>query len=160
MYKRAHVNVNIPLVCFCVQVGDEVVISTTSYNTWETEKRLIAAVSADSRTLILDRALSHKHIGQFSICCVTTLNWSCDKGVWGWPLSLRVSSGETHSVSGTSMSYTLAADVGLLTRNIKIIGQEYPQMMEESFGARLLVGTYSWAGIDYKGFLFCFLANI
>lgn len=70
-------------------------------------------------------------------------------------LSLRLSSGETHSVSGTSFSYTLAADVGLLTRNIKIIGHEYPQMMEESFGARLLVGTYSWAGIDYKGsFLF------
>lgn len=24
-------------------------------------------------------------------------------------------------------------------------------MVEESFGARLLVGTFSWAGIDYKG---------
>lgn len=59
--------------------------------------------------------------------------------------------GETHFVSGTSFSYTLAADVALLTRNIKIIGVEYPQMMLESFGARLLVGTYSWAGIDYKG---------
>lgn len=66
-------------------------------------------------------------------------------------LSLLLCSGETHSVSGTSSSYTLAADVGLLTRNIKIIGQEYPEMMQESFGARLLVGTYSWAGIDYKG---------
>lgn len=54
-------------------------------------------------------------------------------------------------MSGTSFSYTLAADVALLTRNIKIIGEEYPQMMKESFGARLLVGTYSWAGIDYKG---------
>lgn len=62
-----------------------------------------------------------------------------------------LSPGETHAVSGTSFSYTLAADVALLTRNIKIIGVEYPQMMEESFGARLLVGTYSWAGIDYKG---------
>lgn len=65
------------------------------------------------------------------------------------PVSL--SPGETHSVPGTSLSYTLAADVALLTRNIKIIGEEYPQMMEESFGARLLVGTFSWSGIDYKG---------
>lgn len=24
-------------------------------------------------------------------------------------------------------------------------------MNEESFGARVLVGTYSWAGVDYKG---------
>lgn len=60
-------------------------------------------------------------------------------------------SGETHSVSGTSFSYTLAADVALLTRNIRIIGEEYPEMMKESFGARLLVGTYSSAGINYKG---------
>lgn len=61
------------------------------------------------------------------------------------------SAGESYSVAGTTMSYTLAANVALLTRNIKIIGKEYPQMTEESFGARLLVGTYSWAGIDYKG---------
>ncbi|KAI3358131.1 hypothetical protein L3Q82_003134 [Scortum barcoo] len=103
------------------QVGDEVAISTTSYNTWETEKRQITAVSADGLTLTLNQPLTYTHIAG------------------------------THSVSGTSMSYTLAADVGLLTRNIKIIGQEYPEMMKESFGARLLVGSYSWAGIDYKG---------
>ena len=52
------------------------------------------------------------------------------------------------------MSYTIAADVGLLTRNIKIIGQDYAAMFEESFGARVVVGTYSWAGIDYKGTTF------
>ncbi|XP_076610974.1 PKHD1 like 1, tandem duplicate 1 [Chaetodon auriga] len=103
------------------QVGDEVAISTTSYNAWETEKRQITAVSADGRVLTLNQPLAHTHIG------------------------------ETHSVAGTSFSYTLAADVGHLSRNIKIIGEEYPQMMEESFGARLLVGTYSWGGIDYKG---------
>ncbi|XP_060949378.1 PKHD1 like 1, tandem duplicate 1 [Limanda limanda] len=103
------------------QVGDEVLISTSSYSAWETEKRHIGAVSADGLTLTLNSSLTHTHIG------------------------------ETHSVSGTSRSYTLAADVGLLTRNIKIVGQEYPDMMKDSFGARLLVGTYSWAGIDYKG---------
>ncbi|XP_069572864.1 fibrocystin-L-like [Brachyistius frenatus] len=103
------------------QVGDEIAISTTSYNAWETEKCQIAAVSADGSVLTLNQPLKHTHIG------------------------------ETHSVSGSSLSYTLAADVGLLTRNIKIIGQEYPDMMNDSFGARLLVSTYSSAGIDYKG---------
>uniref|UniRef100_A0A3Q2VVI1 PKHD1 like 1, tandem duplicate 2 n=1 Tax=Haplochromis burtoni TaxID=8153 RepID=A0A3Q2VVI1_HAPBU len=96
------------------QVGDEVVISTSSYTTWETEKRQIAAVSADGFVLTLNQPLTHTHIG-------------------------------------TTFSYTLAADVGLLTRNIKIIGQDYPTMMQDSFGARLLVGTYSWEGINYKG---------
>ncbi|XP_059206673.1 fibrocystin-L-like isoform X1 [Centropristis striata] len=103
------------------QVGDEVVISTSSYSAWETEKRHISAVSADGRILTLNQPLSHTHIG------------------------------ETHSVSGTSSSYTLAADVALVTRNIKIIGEEYPEMMQESFGARLLVGSFSAEGIDYKG---------
>ncbi|XP_036949440.1 PKHD1 like 1, tandem duplicate 1 isoform X2 [Acanthopagrus latus] len=103
------------------QVGDEVAISTTSYNAWETEKRQITAVSSDGRVLTLNQPLNHTHIG------------------------------ETHTASGTSVSYTLAADVALLTRNIKIVGQEYPDMMKESYGARLLVGTYSWKGIDYKG---------
>ena len=41
--------------------------------------------------------------------------------------------------------------MGLLTRNIKVIGQDYSQLFEESFGARVLVGAYSWEGIDYKG---------
>ncbi|KAK9526506.1 hypothetical protein VZT92_015203 [Zoarces viviparus] len=103
------------------QVGDEVVVSTTSYNAWETEKLQITAVSTDGRVLTLNQPLTHTHIG------------------------------ETHSVSGTPLSYTLAADVGLVTRNIKIIGEEYPEMMSESFGARLLVGSYSSAGVDYKG---------
>uniref|UniRef100_A0A3Q3JRM8 Polycystic kidney and hepatic disease 1 (autosomal recessive)-like 1 n=1 Tax=Monopterus albus TaxID=43700 RepID=A0A3Q3JRM8_MONAL len=98
------------------QVGDEVIISTTSYSAWETEKRQITNVSADGLVLTLNQPLTHTHIG------------------------------ETHSVAGSSLSYTLAADVGLLTRNIKIIGQEYPDMMRESFGARVLVSTYPWAG--------------
>ncbi|TKS89105.1 Fibrocystin-L Polycystic kidney and hepatic disease 1-like protein 1 [Collichthys lucidus] len=103
------------------KVGDEVAVSTTSYSALETEKRQITAVSSDGRVLTLNQPLTYTHIG------------------------------ETHSVSGTSWSYTLAASVALLSRNIKIIGQEYPEMMQESFGARLLVGSYSWAGIDYKG---------
>ncbi|XP_075995316.1 PKHD1 like 1, tandem duplicate 1 [Genypterus blacodes] len=103
------------------QVGDEVVISTTGYNAWETEKRQITAVSSAGTVLTLNQPLTHTHIG------------------------------ETHTIASTKQTYTLAADVGLLTKNIKIIGQEYPEMQKESFGARLLVGTFSSEGIDYKG---------
>ncbi|MED6281140.1 Fibrocystin-L, partial [Characodon lateralis] len=103
------------------KVGDQVAISTSSYSTSETEKHRISAVSADGFILTLNQPLAHTHIGG------------------------------THSVSGMSFSYTLAADVGLLSRNIKIIGEEYPAMMTESFGARLLVGTFSSEGVNYKG---------
>ena len=45
-----------------LQVGDEVLISTTSYSAWETEKRHIGAVSADGRTLTLNALFDpHSH---------------------------------------------------------------------------------------------------
>ncbi|PWA19457.1 hypothetical protein CCH79_00020609 [Gambusia affinis] len=104
------------------KVGDQVAVSTSSYRASETEKRRIAAVSADGLVLTLNQPLDHTHMGG------------------------------THSVPGSSFSYTLAADVGLLSRNIRIIGEEYPEMMVESFGARLLVGTFSSSGVSYRGF--------
>ena len=36
-------------------------------------------------------------------------------------------------------TYNLAAEVGLLTRNVRITGGDYPDIEEESFGARVLV---------------------
>ncbi|XP_076157842.1 PKHD1 like 1, tandem duplicate 1 [Alosa pseudoharengus] len=103
------------------QVGDEVVISTTSYDPWQTEKRTIAAISDDLMTLTLSAPLTHTHLGK------------------------------TYSISGSSRTYTLAADVGLLTRNIKIIGHAHAELYSQSFGARVLVGTFSDRGIDYRG---------
>lgn len=45
------------------QVGSDIVISTSSYNTWETEKRKVTAVSSDGRVLTLDLPLTHTHLG-------------------------------------------------------------------------------------------------
>ncbi|KAG9339164.1 hypothetical protein JZ751_024022 [Albula glossodonta] len=103
------------------QVGDEVVISTTSYDLWETETRRIAAISVDGRTLTLNRSLSYTHIG------------------------------ESYSISGSVRQYRLAADVGLLSRNIKITGEDYPGLSSESFGARVLVSSFSNGGITFRG---------
>nr|XP_055075552.1 fibrocystin-L-like [Misgurnus anguillicaudatus] len=102
------------------KVGDQILLSTTSYDPWQTEIRTISAVSDDGRTLILDRPVSYTHIGQRYI------------------------------VPESSRSYQLAGDVGLLTRNIKIIGQEYPAMNTQSYGARVLVGTLTRGNI-YRG---------
>nr|XP_009292515.1 fibrocystin-L isoform X2 [Danio rerio] len=95
------------------KAGDKILLSTTSYDPWQTEIRTIAAVSDYGRTLTLDQPLTYTHIG------------------------------ESYSVPGTSRSYQLAGNVALLTRNIQIIGQEYPDMFTESYGARVLVGTFS-----------------
>ena len=45
----------------------------------------------------------------------------------------------------------LAAPVGLLTRNIKIIGEDYSRLYQESYGARVLVGLMSTKDQTYTG---------
>ncbi|XP_069076732.1 fibrocystin-L-like isoform X2 [Pleurodeles waltl] len=103
------------------KVGEDIVITTTSYDAWQTETRRIVQVSPDRRILTLNQSLSFAHIA------------------------------ETHQVPGTNASYTLAADVGLLSRNIKIIGQDYPGWYQESFGARVLVSRFTANNYEYRG---------
>ncbi|KAG8539217.1 hypothetical protein GDO81_021214, partial [Engystomops pustulosus] len=103
------------------QVGEDILITTTSYNAWQTETRSILAISSDRRTLTLNVSLSFNH----------TAN--------------------TYLVPNTTLNYTLAADVALLSRNIKIIGEDYPGWYSESFGARVLVSTFSANGMEYRG---------
>ena len=47
----------------------------------------------------------------------------------------------------------MAAKVGLLTRNVVIEGADYPagSLGKESFGCRVLVGSYTDAGVSYRG---------
>ena len=50
-------------------------------------------------------------------------------------------------------NYTLAAEVGLLTRNIVIEGADDPagNLDRQSFGCRVLIGQYSEGGITFRG---------
>ena len=50
-------------------------------------------------------------------------------------------SAETDKLDGKGVSYTIAAEVALLSRNVKVIGEDYAQMKKESFGARVIVAT-------------------
>ncbi|XP_075128051.1 fibrocystin-L-like [Leptodactylus fuscus] len=103
------------------KVGEDILVTTTSYNAWQTETRSIITVSSDRKTLTLNASLSYNH------------------------------SANTYQVPNTTLTYTLAADVALLSRNIKIIGQDYPGWYSESFGARVLVSTFSIKNIEYRG---------
>ena len=40
-------------------------------------------------------------------------------------------------------TFTMSAEVGLLTRNIKIVGENYTRLIQDSFGARVLIGKYT-----------------
>ena len=45
----------------------------------------------------------------------------------------------------------LSAKVALLTRNIKIVGEEYNELISESFGARVIVGQLFIGGETHSG---------
>ncbi|CAH1789358.1 unnamed protein product [Owenia fusiformis] len=71
-------------------------------------------------------------------------------------LTLTLNSSLTFNHQGSAQTYgsysvDLAAEVGLLSRNIKIIGDDYNKLYEESFGARILVGFFSQSGRAYTG---------
>ncbi|XP_066271168.1 fibrocystin-L-like [Branchiostoma lanceolatum] len=61
----------------------------------------------------------------------------------------HIFSSETFS---SGKSYTIAAEVALKNRNIKIAGAAYADQDAESFGARVLVGTMSSGGQTYTGY--------
>ncbi|XP_023386544.1 fibrocystin-L-like, partial [Pteropus vampyrus] len=103
------------------QEGEEIVITTTSYDFHQTETRSIVKVLHDHKILFLNDTLSYTHLG------------------------------ERYYVLETGQSYTLAADVGILTRNIKILGEEYPGWFKESFGARVLVSSFTENMMTFKG---------
>lgn len=48
-------------------------------------------------------------------------------------------------------SVQMSAEVGLLTRNIRIIGEDYPNLIAQSYGARVLIGKYRHDGTEYTG---------
>ncbi|XP_041625547.1 fibrocystin-L isoform X2 [Vulpes lagopus] len=103
------------------QEGEEIVITTTSYDFHQTETRSIIKILHDQKILILNDTLSYTHLA------------------------------ERYHVPGTGQSYTLAADVGILSRNIKILGEDYPGWFKESFGARVLVSSFTQDMMTFKG---------
>nr|XP_023401443.1 fibrocystin-L [Loxodonta africana] len=103
------------------QEGDEIVITTTSYDSQQTETRSIVKILHDHKVLILNDTLSYTHLA------------------------------EKYHIPGTGQSYTLAADVGILSRNIKIIGEDYPGWVKESFGARVLISSFTENMMTFRG---------
>ena len=101
------------------EVGDEIVITSTSFEGAESEKAVIAEVSNSRMRLTLSSPLQYQHVHV------------------------------TETVG--SHSYTLAAEVGLLTRNIKISNANSQQSDQETFGCRVLAGTIQEGGEIFTG---------
>ena len=48
-----------------------------------------------------------------------------------------------HTEQAGGKTLEMRAEVGLLTRNVKVIGDDYSLMTQEAFGARIVVGRTS-----------------
>ncbi|OWF49746.1 Fibrocystin-L [Mizuhopecten yessoensis] len=98
------------------KVNDEVLLTATGYNSKEAEKRRIRFINNEGATTVLELDAG--------------LTYSHTVGA--------------ENFNGTS--YSIAAEIGDLTRNIKIIGEDDDGLMKESFGARVLVATWEDMG--------------
>jgi hypothetical protein len=41
------------------------------------------------------------------------------------------------------VTYRMAAEVGLLSHNVRVVGADYYKLQEEAFGARVLMGYFN-----------------
>ena len=91
------------------KAGDEIVITSTTFEARQAEVVKIASVSNNEVTL--ETNLQYKHISHL------------------------------HTI-GDGREYRLAAEVGLLTRNVKIEGADHPKgsISNQDFGCRVIVG--------------------
>jgi hypothetical protein len=48
-------------------------------------------------------------------------------------------------------TFTMAAEVGLLNRNVKVVGEDYSTIKQDAFGARVIIGTYAMTDQVYRG---------
>ena len=101
-------------------VGNEIIIAATGdiTNFHRSEKRTISSVSEDGYTVHFDEALEWRHI---AVCS----NGPNDNGLgWGWAGSICT-----------------RAEVGLLTRNVKMMGNFHEEWAEDLDECELGVGT-------------------
>eukprot|EP00090_Calanus_glacialis_P017096 TRINITY_DN2671_c0_g1_i4.p1 TRINITY_DN2671_c0_g1~~TRINITY_DN2671_c0_g1_i4.p1 ORF type:complete len:4502 (+),score=1148.36 TRINITY_DN2671_c0_g1_i4:1085-13507(+) len=99
--------------------GSEIVISTSSYELHETEKRTIASISGT--TVTLTEALEFEHLS-------------------------------TEATISDGTKFQMRSEVGLLTRNVRIVGNDYAEIEDEQFGGRVLVGAFEQDDVEYVGF--------
>ncbi|XP_068250285.1 fibrocystin-L-like [Palaemon carinicauda] len=59
--------------------------------------------------------------------------------------------GESFTLGDGTTSVSMAGEVGILSRNIRIEGNDYPTIQEDSFGGRIVVSKLNAEGLEYVG---------
>ena len=107
------------------EVGDEIVITSTSFDAYQTETFQITGISNNRLVLTLNASLNYTHLG-------------------------------VEETVG-SVSYSIRAEVGHLTRKIVIENGDPERAVSDAFGCRVLVssgdttGIVQLEGVEFKG---------
>ena len=101
------------------QIGEEIVISSTSYEPLEAETFTIADISNDGLTITIDGKFQYEHIAQVGVI--------------------------------DTFQYAVRAEVGVLSRRIKIVNGDPDFSDKEAFGCRMIVGHLEENGLSYVG---------
>jgi G8 domain/Right handed beta helix region len=102
------------------EVGDEILIAPSRLSWNEGEKRTIATISADKKTITLTAGLTYPHIGT-----IKTYKRQTDGKTW---------------------TGDMRAEVGLLSKSIKVQGDASSEM--EGFGAHIMIHTEGKARVE------------
>lgn len=108
-------------------MGDQIVIASTEFDHKEAEVRTIVEVRNGGQDIVLDKALDHRHYGQIE----TYDNGKSGGDFREWDIDMR-------------------AEVGLLTRNVTITGDE--NASEDHFGGHSMVmmgGSMQISGAEF-----------
>lgn len=107
------------------EVGDSIVIAPTDFDPHQAEARRITSVSPNGKTIGLSGGLQYKHYGAIE---------TYSNGTRSWDLDMR-------------------AEVGLLTRNIKVKGDA--ASTTDGFGAHVMVMPTAFGYVDGVEFFLC-----
>lgn len=111
-------------------VGDQIVISSSSYEASEAEIRTITEYDTTSGKVTLNQALKYNH-EVYQLISDNELQSNSYNSTWWW--------------TGNMDDITVSPEVGLLSHNIIIQGGDDPDepLDEYHYGCRILVGEYT-----------------
>ena len=131
-----------------VDSGKSWVKLAVTANPGDTSLELVEAVTwpADSEIVISSTSWEYRETERLEVASVSGTTVTLKSALQYKHLS------SSNTLTGQTFSFSQQAEVGLLTRNVKIVGAEYSDQDQEMFGARVLVGGQNQFGSILPGY--------
>ena len=131
-----------------VDIGKSWVKLAATANPGDTSLELVEEVTwpADSEIVISSTSWEYRETERLEVASVSGTTVTLKSGLKHKHLS------SSNTLTGQTFSFSQQAEVGLLTRNVKIVGGAYTDQEKEMFGARVIVGGQNKFGSILPGY--------